>query len=64
MLDALGVIAVIDEAAGRAPAVHRHIPGAGNAEPAGRAVRAKAAFADWRKTTAADRFTKITGNSD
>ena len=42
MLDELGVAAVIDEAAGaaagRAAAVHRDLPGAGGAEPAGRPV--------------------------
>ena len=43
---------------GRAAAVYGDIPGAGGAEPAGRAVL-EAAFADWWKTTAAARFAKI-----
>ena len=62
MLDELGVIAVIDQAAGPRPAGQPLSTGTYLALAAlGRLVApcSKAAFADWWKTTAADRFTKI-----
>ena len=46
------------QAAGAA-AVTGHLPGAGRAEPGGGSRAPSAAFADWWRTTAADRFTKI-----
>jgi len=42
----------------RAAAVTGHLPGAGGPEP-GRGSCSKRGFADWWRTTAADRFTKI-----
>ena len=62
MLEDLGVAAVIDEAAGARPAGQPLCTGTYLALAAlGRLVApcSKAAFADWWKTTAADRFTKI-----
>ena len=57
--------AVIDEVTGprrvRCGLVRRRLPGAGGAEPAGRPVL-EAAFADWWRTTAAPRFTKISAS--
>ena len=62
MLEDLGVAAIIDEVTGArragCGASAGHLPGAGGAEPAGRAVL-QAAFADWWATTAAPRFAKI-----
>ena len=62
MLDDLGVAAVIDEAAGPRPAGQPLSTGTYLALAALNRLVApcsKAAFADWWKTTAADRFTKI-----
>jgi len=62
MLEDLGIAAVIDEAAGPRPAGQPLSTGTYLALAAlGRLVApcSKAAFADWWKTTAADRFTKI-----
>jgi transposase len=62
MLDQLGVIAVIDEAAGQRPAGQPLSTGTYLALAALNRLVApcsKAGFADWWKTTAADRFTKI-----
>src|SRR6266545_546293 len=62
MLDELGVIAVIDEAAGARPAGQPLSTGTYLALAALNRLVApcsKAAFADWWKTTAGDRFTKI-----
>ena len=62
MLDELGVIAVIDQAAGRRPAGQPLSTGTYLALAALNRLVApcsKAQFADWWKTTAADRFTKI-----
>jgi transposase len=62
MLDELGVIAAIDEAAGPRPAGQPLSTGTYLALAALNRLVApcsKAAFADWWKTTAADRFTKI-----
>jgi transposase len=64
MLDDLGVAAVIDEVAGPAPAGQPLSTGTYLALAALNRLVApcsKAAFADWWKTTAADRFTKIPG---
>ena len=62
MLDELGVIAVIDQAAGPRPAGQPLSTGTYLALAALNRLVApcsKAQFADWWKTTAADRFTKI-----
>ena len=62
MLDELGVIAVIDQAAGPRPAGQPLSTGTYLALAALNRLVApcsKAAFADWWKTTAADRFTRI-----
>ncbi len=62
MLDELGVIAAIDEAAGPRPAGQPLSTGTYLALAALNRLVApcsKAAFADWWKTTAADRFTRI-----
>ena len=62
MLEELGVAAIIDEAAGRRPAGQPLSTGTYLALAALNRLVApcsKAAFADWWKTTAADRFTKI-----
>ncbi len=62
MLDELGVIGVIDEAAGPRPAGQPLSTGTYLALAALNRLVApcsKAGFADWWKTTAADRFTKI-----
>ncbi len=62
LLDELGVIGIIDEAAGRRPAGQPLSTGAYLALAALNRLVApcsKAGFADWWKTTAADRFTKI-----
>ena len=62
MLDELGVAGVIDEAAGPRPAGQPLSTGTYLALAALNRLVApcsKAAFADWWKTTAADRFTKI-----
>jgi transposase len=62
MLEDLGVAAIIDEAAGAAPAGQPLSTGTYLTLAAlSRLVApcSKAAFADWWKTTAADRFTKI-----
>src|SRR6266704_319823 len=62
MLEDLGVAGIIDEAAGPRPAGQPLSTGTYLALAAlGRLVApcSKAAFADWWKTTAADRFTKI-----
>ena len=62
MLEELGVAAVIDEAAGPRPAGQPLSTGTYLALAALNRLVApcsKAAFADWWKTTAADRFTKI-----
>ncbi len=62
MLGELGVTALIDEAAGPRPAGHPLSTGTYLALAALNRLVApcsKAAFADWWKTTAADRFTKI-----
>jgi transposase len=62
MLDELGVIAVIDQVAGPRPAGQPLSTGTYLALAALNRLVApcsKAAFADWWKTTAADRFTKI-----
>ena len=62
MLEDLGVAAVIDEVAGPAPAGQPLSTGTYLALAALNRLVApcsKAAFADWWKTTAADRFTKI-----
>src|SRR6266436_7552399 len=62
MLDELGVIGVIDQAAGPRPAGQPLSTGAYLALAALNRLVApcsKAGFAEWWKTTAADRFTKI-----
>jgi transposase len=62
MLDELGVAGIIDEVAGPAPAGQPLSTGTYLALAALNRLVApcsKAAFADWWKTTAADRFTKI-----
>ena len=62
LLDELGVIAVIDQAAGPRPAGQPLSTGTYLALAALNRLVApcsKAQFADWWKTTAADRFTKI-----
>ena len=61
LLDELGVTGIADAAAGRgrpAAAVHRDVPGAGGAEPAGRPVL-QGRFRALVKTTAVYRFTKV-----
>ena len=62
MLDELGVAGIIDEAAGPRPAGQPLSTGTYLALAALNRLVApcsKAGFADWWKTTAADRFTKI-----
>src|SRR5271165_6105258 len=66
MLNDLGVAAVIDEVAGPRPAGQPLSTGTYLALAALNRLVApcsKAAFADWWKTTAADRFTKISATS-
>src|SRR5713101_4864162 len=66
MLEDLGVAAVIDEVTGSRPAGARLSAGAYLALAALNRLAApcsKAGFADWWKTTAADRFTKIAASA-
>jgi transposase len=66
MLEDLGVAGIIDRAAGPAPAGQPLSAGTYLVLAALNRLVApcsKAAFADWRRTTAADRFTKITASA-